>query len=159
MSAYLIVPSDITVLENKMCNGKRGLSFMESVGLMGIFPLYHNSFSKLSRSEMKDVLTKKYTADGPEAEICKTRQAAVSRQVCSHVHNYVCAGTMGFATFWSLRLYNYQAKCMFVPLIAYAGSWVGRFVGDIATGRNGETYRERYLATLPAKIYYPGGEA
>ena len=41
---------------------------------------------------------------------------------------------------------------------AYAGSFAGRWVGDILTGRNKEFGRDRFLGEMPAKVYYKEGE-
>ena len=41
----------------------------------------------------------------------------------------------------------------------YAGSWVGRVAGDMLQCRNMETYRDRFLAELPAKVYYNNGNS
>lgn len=160
--SYLIVPSDITVLENKICTGTRSLGFLERAGLAGIFPLYHNSFSKLSKHEMRAVLTKKYPNDHScEADLCKARQDAVHRQVVAH--NGFWAGALGFGagTGWSLRFYRGKVGAHYgiMAAMTYVGACVGRACGDILSGRNGETYRDRYLANLPATIYYPGGES
>eukprot|EP00392_Amoebophrya_sp_AT5.2_P005084 g5093.t1 len=155
-NSYLIVPSDVTLLENKCSIGRKSLGLLEFVGLATTFPMYHNSYSKLDAGEKKAVLTKDYDfqSANPEVEVCRARQLAVSREVKSHLGWW--GGFLGFGgiTFWSVRKYNWQAKAMCPLFMAYAGSWVGRFAGDVLTGRNAETYRDRYLANLPAKMYY-----
>lgn len=124
-----------------------------------MFPMYHNSFSKMSKHEMRDVLTKKYPdTNSEEVEICKTRQLAVHRQVVSHIGFWGGLGGMGFGTFWSFRKYNYQSKLVLIPFLGYAGACIGRAVGDVVTGKNGATYRETFLGSLPARVYYGGGE-
>lgn len=155
-NSYLIVPSDITLLEQKVAIGRKSLGFLEFLGLATTFPMYHNSYSKLDASEKRSVLTKDYDVDSrnPEVEVCRARQKSVSREVTSHLGWWAGFGGFGAISFWSVRKYNWQAKAMVPLCMAYAGSWVGRFAGDIVTGRNAETYRDRYLANLPAKMYY-----
>lgn len=46
---------------------------------------------------------------------------------------------------------------MVLPFMFYFGSVAGRIVGDVFTGRNAETYRDRFLGQLPAKVYYNPG--
>merc|ERR1712003_490162 len=110
--------------------------------------MYHNSYTKLSRAEMRSVLTKRYKHDdnSPETEICKARQAAVRKQVVSHIGFWAGLTSFGGMTFWSFRKYNYQSKLICIPFLAYAGAWVGRSIGDVFTGRASETYRDRFLA-------------
>merc|ERR1712060_309797 len=89
-----------------------------------------------------------------EVEICMTRQASVHKQALSQLGFWGGAIGFGGMTFWSFRKYNYQCKLLTVPLLAYAGSWVGRAVGDVMTGRNAEFKRDRFLGSLPAHVYY-----
>lgn len=156
--SYLIVPSDITVLEEKQRIGKRSLLMSEWLGLATFLPMYHNSYTKLDRGEMKAVLQKAYDPrlKTPENEICIARQKAVHRQVSSHIWNAGGALGVGGMTFWSFRKYNYQSKLIMIPFMCYVGSWGGRFFGDIFSSRHRESYRDRFLATLPAKAYYDG---
>lgn len=157
---YLVVPSDINVLENKVKIGRQAPGIFEAVGLMLNPPMYHSSFSKLDTSDMRAILTKKYDASSmdPAVEICRTRQAAVSKAVKAHIGAWAGTFTFGGLTYWSLRRYNIQASLIAVPFLAYAGSWVGRVAGDMWQVRNGETYRDRFLGNLPAKVYYNNGK-
>jgi len=109
---------------------------------------------------MRAILTKQYdTANSsPEVDICKRRQDAVSRQVRAHVGLWGGVATMGGLCFWSLRRYNYQARLIAIPFLAYAGAFVGKAVGDMLTCRNQEHGRDRFLAQLPAKGYYHPAE-
>lgn len=159
--SYLIVPSDITVLENKQKVGRQRLPFWDSVGMAGMFPLYHRNFTKLNRAEMRSVLTKRYKSDdnSEETAICKARQESVSKQVKAHIGFWAGFGSFGGMTFWSFRKYNYQSKLICIPFLAYAGGWVGRCLGDLLQSRHQEHYRERFLGSLPAHVYYKGGES
>jgi hypothetical protein len=66
------------------------------------------------------------------------------------------AGGMTGVVWWSFRRYNYQSRLVALPLIFYAGTFVGRALGDVVTGRNGEFARDRFLGSLPAKTYFAG---
>mmetsp|Transcript_61158 Transcript_61158/g.145667 ORF Transcript_61158/g.145667 Transcript_61158/m.145667 type:complete len:159 (-) Transcript_61158:148-624(-) len=157
MPAKIVVPSDITILEEKHKIGRRRVRILEKLGMLGMAPMFHLHYSKMDPSDMRAVLMKKYDPDDKSAvvEILKTRQEAISKQVKSHNFMWGTAGLMTGLTYWSFRRYNYQSRLIAVPMIFYAGTWVGRFVGDIVTGRNAEFGRDRYLASLPAKVYLP----
>lgn len=159
---YLVVPSDITVLENKLAsNSARALSWAEWAGLKFSLPLYHSSYTKMGPAEMKSVLTKTYIPGAnmtPGMEICIARQKAVSRQAAAGVYWWGGLASFTAGTFWSFRRYNYQAKLVCLPFMAYAGTFVGRMVGDIATGRTTEYGRDKFLAGLPASVYYQDDE-
>jgi len=156
--SYLVVPSDITVLEDKTKVGRRNMGLLERIGLMLTFPVYHANYTKLDKGEIKSVLTKKYDKNirSEANEICMARQAAVSRQVKAHIGWWAGGVGSGLGVFWSFRKYNYQSKLICIPFLAYAGAVVGREVGNILAGRNQEFYRDRFLGQLPAKCYYAG---
>lgn len=48
----------------------------------------------------------------------------------------------------------FRSRLVALPFIFYGGTFVGRCLGDVLTGRNAEFARERFLASLPAKIFY-----
>ena len=156
MAKNLVVPSDITVCEEKCSIGSRKLSWLESFGLMGMAPMLHIHYSKLDRGDMRKVLSKKYDPDDASAaaEICKVRQAAVSRTAVSH--NFLWLGGWAFAApcYWSFRRYDWKARALAIPFLFYAGTFAGRVVGDIVTGKNSEFARDTFLGSLPAKVYY-----
>ena len=151
----VLVPSDITVVEekNKMC--KRRVRFWEKVGLLGTLPMWHLRYSKLDKHDKHAILRRKFNADSsdPATLLCLRRQESVRKEVVAH--NFVWAGlgvSTGLAA-WSLRRYAYQTKLIVLPFVAYAGVWLGKVVGDGLTGRWAETQRDRFLAALPAKTY------
>merc|ERR1712232_812079 len=115
--------------------GKRKLSILEWAGLVGQPWTFHLHYSKLDNWDMYSILQKKYDPEDkkPEAHICMRRQEAVSRHVIAN---------------------NYLSRLIALPFIFYGGTFVGRVVGDILTGRNAEYGRERFLGRLPAKVYF-----
>mmetsp|Transcript_27625 Transcript_27625/g.73364 ORF Transcript_27625/g.73364 Transcript_27625/m.73364 type:complete len:163 (+) Transcript_27625:78-566(+) len=162
MAASIVVPSDITLLESKFSIGNRKLGIFERLGLLGMSPMLHLHYSKMDRGDMRAVLSKKFDEEDarPEVAICRTRQEAVRKQVVAHNFMWGTAGTMTGLVWWSFRRYNYQSRLVALPFIFYGGTFVGRVVGDIFTGRNAEFARDRFLASLPAKIYYsPASES
>jgi len=156
MSANIVVPSDITILEEKMSIGRRKLGILEQTGLLGIVPMLHLRYSKMDRNDMRSVLSKKYDADDKSevVGILKKRQESVSKRVVGQ--NFLWGGGWTFAgfTWWSFRRYNYQSRLIAMPFLFYAGTWFGRYVGDIATGRNAEFARDRFLGQLPARVHF-----
>jgi len=156
MAASLVVPSDITVMENKHCIGKRKLGWLESFGLMGMSPMLHIHYSKMDPSDMKAVLSKAYDASdvSPAVALLRTRQEAVRKQVVAHNFMWGVSGGMTGLVWWSFRRYNYQSRLVALPFIFYGGTFIGRVVGDIVTGRDAEFARDRFLASLPAQVYY-----
>ena len=159
----VLVPSDITILEEKNKYAKRRLRLLERLGLMGMLPMFHLRYSKLDRDDKRDILRRKYDpmASNPVLTLLRIRQESVRKEVVAH--NFVWGGMWSAIgmSWWSLRRYNYQSKLIVLPFMAYAGVWVGKFVGDFVTGRWWETQRERALGSLPAKVYLdqPGVEA
>eukprot|EP00933_Yihiella_yeosuensis_P059569 TRINITY_DN609_c3_g1_i1.p1 TRINITY_DN609_c3_g1~~TRINITY_DN609_c3_g1_i1.p1 ORF type:complete len:159 (-),score=36.58 TRINITY_DN609_c3_g1_i1:230-706(-) len=156
MSANIVVPSDITLLEEKKTIGARKMSWLESLGLLGMSPVIHLHYSKLDKGDRRAILTKKYDDDdrSEAGMIVKKRQAAVSKECVSHNFMWCTAGAMSGAVWWSFRKYNYQSRLVALPFIFYAGTFVGRAVGDIVTGRNAQFARDAFLGSLPAKVYY-----
>ncbi|CAE8611303.1 unnamed protein product [Polarella glacialis] len=156
MSASIVVPSDITIVEEKKSIGRRRLGVFEQLGLLGMAPMLHVHYSKLDNSDRRAVLSKKYDPDDKSEAclICKKRQESVRKEVVAHNFLWVGAGTMAGLTWWSFRRYNYQSRLVALPFIFYGGTFVGRIVGDIVTCRNGEFERDRFLASLPGKVFY-----
>mmetsp|Transcript_30322 Transcript_30322/g.94131 ORF Transcript_30322/g.94131 Transcript_30322/m.94131 type:complete len:162 (-) Transcript_30322:117-602(-) len=161
MAANLVVPSDISILESKMAIGRRRLGMFEWTGLLMTAPMFHIHYSKMDRGDMRAVLTKKFDVEdnSPVAQIVRRRQESVHKRVVSQ--NFLWAGglTMAGLSYWSFRRYNYQARLLTAPFLFYFGTFVGRAVGDIVTGRNAEFDRDRFLGSLPAKVYYSGADA
>jgi hypothetical protein len=153
--AHLLVPSDITVLENKLRIKGRKISMMEKIGLWTIPPMWHISYSKMDRKDMYKVLRNKFdgNASDPAVKICIARQEAVSRQVCAHPFLFIGGAIGAGLPYWSFRKYNYQSKLIAVPFLGYFGTWVGRMVGNGIMGRWGEFERDRILGSLPAQQY------
>merc|ERR1712194_540560 len=107
-------------------------------------------------SDMRAVMGKKYDDEDVSAQagIVRTRQAAMSRQAVAHNFLWGVSGTMAGLVWGSFRRYNYQSRVVALPFVFYGGTFVGRVVGDVVTGRNAEFARDRFLASLPAKVYY-----
>merc|ERR1719396_318916 len=110
----------------------------------------------MDKGDRRAVLSKRYDPDdaSPAAGVVKTRQEVVATNFM-----WGTAGTMTGLAWWSVRRYNYQARLVALPFIFYGGTFVGRALGDICTGRNAEYARDRFLASLPAKVYYAGTTA
>merc|ERR1712157_339468 len=111
---------------------------------------------------MRAVLSKKYDEEDvrPVVEILRKRQEAVRKEVVATNFMWGTAGSMTGLVWWSFRRYNYQSRLVALPFVFYGGTFVGRVLGDILTGRSSEFARDRFLASLPAKIYYsPGSES
>jgi hypothetical protein len=158
--ANIVVPSDITLLEEKLKVGRRRLTFLENLGLFGMSPVFHIHYSKMDKGDRHAVLSKRYGDDPSEAnQLVKKRQAAISKECVAH--NFLWAGGWAFAgaSWWSFRRYNYQSRLLALPFMFYAGTFAGRVVGDIVTFRNAEFARDRFLGSLPAKVYYAPGSA
>jgi len=156
MSGKLVVPSDITLLEEKYAVGKRRLRFFERTGLLGIAPMWHIRYSKNSTSDLRDVLRKRYdkNATEPAVEVIKRRQESIRKQVVAHNGLWGGIGTFSGLALWSLRRYNWQTKSIVLPFIAYAGAWIGRLAGDLMTFRVCEFGEDRFLGSLPARQFY-----
>lgn len=156
MSANLVVPSDITILEDKHQIGRRKLRILEWTGLLGMAPMLHLHYSKMDTGDKRAVLSKKYDADDKSeiGMILKKRQESVRKEVVAHNFLWGGAWTMTGFTWWSFRRYNYQSRLVALPFIFYGGTFVGRWFGDIVTGRNAEFLRDRFLGQLPAKVYW-----
>mmetsp|Transcript_43325 Transcript_43325/g.114238 ORF Transcript_43325/g.114238 Transcript_43325/m.114238 type:complete len:162 (-) Transcript_43325:77-562(-) len=152
----LVVPSDVTIAEERFNVGKQKLSWMQTFGLMGMAPTLHLAYNRNDTKDMRAVLTKKYDpmASDPIVEILRTRQESIRKQVVAHNFMWVGVAAGAALPFWSFRKYDWKAKAIPIPFIAYAGSWVGRIVGDIAIGRTGEYSRDQFLGSLPAKQLY-----
>lgn len=155
----IVVPSDISILEEKYNTGVRRLGILERFGLMGFAPMFHLRYSKMDKHDMRAVLSKKYNPDdtSPVVDVLRTRQESVRKQVVSKVFMWDTAALMTGLTWWSFRRYNYQSRLLALPFVFYGGTFVGRAVGDIVTGRNAEFVRDRFLGLLPAKVYLQQG--
>lgn len=134
MAANLVVPSDITVVEEKKTVGKRSLKPWEA-------PMLHLHYSKLDRGDKRKILSRKYdTDDTSEAnKLCIRRQEAVRKEVVATNFMWDTALVMAGLTWWSFRRYNYQSRLVALPFIFYGGTFVGRAIGDMV--RNGSTSR------------------
>jgi len=81
-------------------------------------------------------------------------QESVRKFVVSKNYMWGTAFTMTGFTAWSFRRYNYQSRLIALPFVFYGGTFVGRMIGDVMTGRNAESDRDRFLGQLPGKVYY-----
>merc|ERR1719329_2086998 len=156
----LVVPSDITILESKMTVGSRRLRFGERLGLALMCPTLHLHYSKVDKADMRSVLSKKYDPEdkSENAVVCRKRQESIRKSVVSTNCMWATAGGAAGMVVWSFRRYNYQSRLVCVPFIFYGMTFVGRYLGDIATGRNAEYGRDRFLGSLPGKVYYNESE-
>eukprot|EP00397_Hematodinium_sp_SG-2012_P064891 GEMP01092801.1.p1 GENE.GEMP01092801.1~~GEMP01092801.1.p1 ORF type:complete len:164 (+),score=32.49 GEMP01092801.1:36-527(+) len=156
MSGKLVVPSDITILEEKHAVGKRRLRLFERIGLLGVAPMWHIRYTKNNTAEMKAVLTKRYDKDSQEPLIflLKARQESIRKQVIAHMGLWAGIGTFGAYGIWSLRHYDYKAKAITLPFLMYGGAIIGRAVGDLIMNRTSEYARDRFLGQLPAHQFY-----
>lgn len=155
--AAVRVPSDIALVEQKLTVGERPLTFFERTGLC-LTPgfIFRKSYSKLSRDEMRQILTRRLglvnnIPNAPSVlDILQTRQQGIHKKVIST--NYKVGGAFGSTGLgaYLLRYYDYKTKLIVLPFLFYGGSWVGRWTGDLVTGRWSSNGRERYLASLPA---------
>mmetsp|Transcript_60202 Transcript_60202/g.113622 ORF Transcript_60202/g.113622 Transcript_60202/m.113622 type:complete len:161 (-) Transcript_60202:68-550(-) len=152
----LVVPSDITIMENKKTIGKRRLGILEMTGLLLTPPMLHLHYSKMDRSDMKAVLSKKYDEEdiSDAGVICKKRQESVRKHVVATNYMWGTSGGIAFLVLWSFRRYDWKARAMAIPFLFYGGTFVGRALGDVITFRNAEYGRDRFLGQLPAKVYY-----
>eukprot|EP00919_Chromeraceae_sp_WS-2016_P059643 GHVR01141709.1.p1 GENE.GHVR01141709.1~~GHVR01141709.1.p1 ORF type:complete len:160 (-),score=11.68 GHVR01141709.1:183-662(-) len=155
MSA-LVVPSDVTILENKHSIGVRNLSFLESIGLMCMPSIYHCRYSKIDKHDMRKVLQKQYPgrSDDPVVEILKTRQNSISKKAISHNGWLFGMTAASFFSYFSFRSYDWKTKLLVLPFAAYGGAILGRCKGNLLTGRWSEDARDRFLGMLPARGYY-----
>merc|ERR1712137_690233 len=152
--APIIVPSDITILEEKNKIGRRRLGILEQTGLLCTMPMIHIHYSKMDRGDKRAVLAKKYDPEdeSPVVDILRRRQASLRKDVISK--NFLWAGGWAFGgmSYWSFRRYNYQSRLLAFPFLFYAGTFAGRWAGDILTGRNSQYERDHFLGELPGKV-------
>eukprot|EP00922_Rhytidocystis_sp_ex-Travisia-forbesii_P025191 GHVS01036989.1.p1 GENE.GHVS01036989.1~~GHVS01036989.1.p1 ORF type:complete len:159 (+),score=1.57 GHVS01036989.1:76-552(+) len=155
MEGSLLVPSDIALLEKKFSIGPRKLSLFERTGLLTMAPMYHFNYTKNDKDDMRAILSKKYdgSSQSAVADILRRRQESVSKKVRSH--NGLWIGTsLATGMVWSsLRHYDYKAKLIVLPFVAYGGAWIGRVAANGITGRWSEYKRNRELGQLPAKVF------
>merc|ERR550537_591556 len=120
--------------------------------------MLHLQYSKMDKADKRAVLSKKYDPDdvSQEGVIVKKRQESIRKEVLATNLMWDTAFAMSGLTWWSFRRYNYQSRLIALPFIFYGGTFFGRIIGDVVTGRNSEYGRDRFLGQLPAKIYYTG---
>merc|ERR1712217_32581 len=116
----------------------------------------HLHYSKVDKADMKAVLSRKYDPEDKSeaAVVCKKRQEAIRKSVVSTNYMWGTAAASAGMVTWSFRRYNYQSRLIAVPFVFYGMTFFGRYLGDIATGRNAEYGRDRFLGSLPGKVYY-----
>ena len=156
MAANLVAPSDVTTKENKFKIAERSLGFFECIGLLGISPMLHIHYSKMSQKSMRAVVNQHYPAEviSNDLDICLKHQESVHKFVVSNNYMWGMAFTMTGFTWCSLRRYNYQSRLIALPFVFYGGTFVGRMVGDIMTDRKTESDHDGFLDQVPAKKYY-----
>ncbi|KAF4678286.1 DnaJ (Hsp40), sub C, member 11 [Perkinsus chesapeaki] len=157
MSSLLVVPSDITIIEEKNKIAKRRIRTLEKTGLAMMLPVFHWRYSKLDKHDMYNILRRKFdpSASDPAIDICRRRQESVRRRVIAQ--NGLLPGLfLGFSLpWWSLRKYNYQSKLIALPFCAYLGAICGRIAGHGLSWRWVETDRQRMLAFRHASLVIP----
>jgi len=154
---YLVAPSDITVIENKVKLGRRHVGIYEWIGSFYKPPMLHSHYSKMSGWEKYAVLTKRFDANAtqPEIQLCIARQNAIKRDVIGAIGSVWGAALGGGLSLWSTRKYYGKIavdKIAAVP-IAYMFSYPGRWAMDVLTGYASQSERDRWLGELPAKTY------
>uniref|UniRef100_A0A0G4I139 Uncharacterized protein n=1 Tax=Chromera velia CCMP2878 TaxID=1169474 RepID=A0A0G4I139_9ALVE len=151
----LVVPSDITILEEKNKLGKRRLGFLEGTGLFFMPPIFHIRYSKNDASDMRKVLSNKYPDSGDAVvEIVKTRQNSISKQAKAQNGWWLGTLTGVLFTHFSFRHYDWKTKAILLPFTAYMGAIAGRCAGNGLAGRWWEPERDRFLGALPPKAYF-----
>merc|ERR1712003_553571 len=127
----------------------------ERTGLLLTAPMIHIHYSKMDRGDMRAVLRKRYDPEdnSPVGGILRARQESVRKQVVAKNFAWGGGGVCAGLAYWSFRRYNYQSRLIATPFIFYLGTFVGRAVGDIYTGRNAEFGRDTFLGSLPGKVY------
>merc|ERR1712066_406071 len=113
--------SDMSILENKMAIGRRKLRLLEKTGLLLTFPMLHLHYSKVDKSDMKAVLSRKYDPvfKSEAAIVCKKRQEAIRKSVVSTNFMWGTAAASAGMVTWSFRRYNYQSRLIAVPFVFY----------------------------------------
>merc|ERR1719174_3454034 len=109
---------------------------------------------------MKAVLQRKYDPEDKSeaAVICKKRQEAIRKSVVSTNWMWGVPAAACIMVTWSFRRYNYQSRLVALPFVFYGMTFAGRWLGDIVTGRNAEYARDRFLGSLPGKVYFNSSE-
>ncbi|KAF4674432.1 hypothetical protein FOL46_004994 [Perkinsus olseni] len=141
-SSLLVVPSDITIIEEKNKIAKRRVRTLEKTGLALMFPIFHWRYSKLDKHDMYNILRRKFdpSASDPAIDVCRRRQESVRRRVIAQ--NGLLPGLL------------LGSKLIVLPFCAYLGAICGRIAGHGLSWRWVETDRQRMLGNLPAKVYY-----
>jgi len=156
MSGKLIVPTDITVMEESLTHGKRRIRPLERIGLMCVPPIWHVRYNKMDSKDLRAVLRRKYDPNNltEENALVIARQESVRKRVAAEPFMWGTVAVACVIPFWSFRKYDYKLRAITIPFLAYGGSIFGRCLGDWATGRWQEYKRNRFLGDLPAKCYY-----
>ncbi|KAF8821268.1 putative integral membrane protein, DUF56 family protein [Cardiosporidium cionae] len=153
---HVKVPSDITLLEERYSKGPRALSLLERFGLLGMPPMWHIRRIRNDKHDYRHVLSRQYNSVPSDAveEILLTRQLSIHKRVVAHNMLWVGTFSFGLASLYTMRYYDYKSKLIVVPFALYGGSWIGRWIGDMLTGRLREYGRDRFLGNLPSMSYY-----
>jgi hypothetical protein len=152
----VLVPSDISLLEDKLMVKNRALTWIERISLMTMLPMWRIKHSKLDKHDLRKILSRDFgrlEAGDYSGELVRERQESVRKQVVARPFQFMGSGLAMGATWWSFRRYNYQSKAILLPFVALGGLYLGRVVGNIAVGRNQEFQRDRFLGSLPAHVY------
>merc|ERR1719499_220 len=90
--------------------------------------MLHFHYSKIDKSDMRAVLSKKYDPEDKSeaAVVCKKRQEAIRKSVVSTNYMWGTAAASAGMVTWSFRRYNYQSRLIAVPFIFYGMTFFGR---------------------------------
>jgi len=156
----LVVPSDVTILEDRYSIGQRRLTVMERLGLFLTPPMFHFRYTKNDHKDYRKVLSRQYPTNSkdPIVELLVKRQKSIHSRVVAQ--NGLWDGAIAAAGLvaYSLRHYDYKTKLIVLPFVAYGGSFIGRWTADFVCGRWRESARSRILGQLPAKAYFDDAE-
>ncbi|CBZ55432.1 conserved hypothetical protein [Neospora caninum Liverpool] len=154
----LVVPSDISLLEEKQTVGRRRLTVLERLGLMTMAPMVHWNYTKNDKHDMRQVLQRQYdlSRSDPATDIVVRRQESIRKRVVAHNGVWAGVAVSTLLGHYSLRRYDYKTKLIVLPFLAYGGSWLGRFIANGLTGRWSEWGRDRALGALPPKAFFEG---
>ena len=158
----LVVPSDISLLENKYTLSRRELSLAERLSLLALPPVLKLGFNQHDKHSFKRILSRSYgipeengtDSDQLIVDILERRQSSVRRRVFSNIFAQMGTVIGAILTASSIKFYDLKTKCIVLPFATYGSFFVGRWTGDLFTKRWSEFYRDRFLGELPAQQFY-----
>jgi len=151
----LVVPSDVSILEDRYSSGVRRLTVMERLGLFLTPPMFHFRYTKNDRNDLRRILSRKFdpASNEPIVDILIKRQKSVRSKVIAQNGLWDGVVVASGVVAYSLRHYDYKTKLIILPFAAYGGSFIGRWTADFLCGRWRESAESRVLGQLPSKQY------